>query len=66
MISPRCAPGRFINKIVESDGLEWLFGEDGSDLPGHPVEPCPYSYPRYVKKFKFNSCIRANLQPNSI
>ena len=38
----RCAPGRFINKIVESDELEWLFG----DLPGHPVEPCPYAYPR--------------------
>ena len=30
-----------MNKVVESDDLAWL----SSDLPGHPVEPCPYEDP---------------------
>lgn len=38
---PSCSPLAFVNRIVESDGLKFLF--DGA--PGHPVPPCPYRNP---------------------
>lgn len=31
---------------MESDELEWLFG----DLAGHPVEPCPYKFSIFAPK----------------
>merc|ERR1712061_187035 len=43
---PRCAPGRFLNSIIESDELAWVTG----DMPGHPVEPCPYDKPKNAPK----------------
>ena len=42
----RCAPGRFLNSIIESDELAWVTG----DMPGHPVEPCPYDKPKVPKR----------------
>lgn len=38
---PKCGPLVFINKIIESRQLRWLF----FDAPGHPVPPCPYKNP---------------------
>ena len=37
---PKCSPLRFINKLVESDGLAWLM----EGLPGHPVPECDTSH----------------------
>jgi hypothetical protein len=33
---PKCSPLRFINKIVESEGMLWIT----EGLPGHPVPDC--------------------------
>ena len=37
---PPCSPFRYMNKVVESQEMAWLFG----GLPGHPVAGnCPYA-----------------------